>query len=190
MKLAERFGREEDIKKYLVENYNACEGIEIEGKPVGIADYYPSIRRNIERLSGFLARTERGEGTLISCSANGSACEILVLTEIVGVTGLTPYSSVFYKGRVEFNEVGEKSAFYNPYPHLSHCCWCMLDYIIPPGDSTKLLTSPKTLEKISEEELRKFEQSLETEEGLLAELQTLYVREKKRKIFEVEKVYV
>ncbi len=191
MKLAKWFGDAESIKKYLINSYNTCEGIEIRGKTVGIADYYQAVKKNLERFARFLAQTDKGEGTIISCTVSDGASEITVLTEIVEITGLSPFSSIFYRGKAEFNEaLKEKFASYNSHPHLSHCCWCTLDYVIPPGNSTALLTSSKKLEKISEEELRKFEQSLKIKEGLLTELRNLYAGEKKRKIFEVEKIYV
>ncbi len=194
MKLAPKnFDDVEIVKECLITSYNLHHTIEIEGKAVGVADYWPNIRENIERFSKFLFETDRGEGTIISCSElYDGVREIVMLTEIREITGLTPNSTIYFGGKAEFHPTLEKiSASYNPYPPtVPRYSWCVLEYIIPPADSTFILTSSKKLDEISEKELEGFERQLEIKDELLKKLQETYIKKKERVNFEINKLYV
>ena len=194
MKLAPKnFDDVEIVKECLITSYNLHYTIEIEGKAVGVADYWPNIRENIERFSQFLFETDKGEGTIISCSElYDGVREIVMLTEIREITALTPNSTIYFGGKAEFDPTLEKiSASYNPYPPtVPRYSWCVLEYIIPPADSTFILTSSKKLDEISEKELEGFERQLEIKDELLKKLQETYIKKKERVNFEINKLYV
>ncbi len=173
------------------EAFNFYEGVQLEnGKAIGICEFYEELRKNIETFCDFLSKTEKGEGTLISSTRiEGEINDIILITEIEEVTGLTPYSTIIYRGEVSIDKIEGIKLSYTPASYWTKS-WYTIDVMIPPSDTASLLASPKKFDEIDKEELEAFEKKLGIENGMLKILQEDYKKKKKFIEFDSKRSFI